>query len=172
MEKNKVCGRCKEEKEIRFFSKDKRAKSGLQVNCKKCQTEYYYRNRRHYQLLKQTTNYRQKLKEYYLENKEKIAEWRRRYYAGKGHLRVRACHAERRAVKRVTSDGSVTVASLEKKLKDQNYRCAITNQYLESYHIDHIIPLAKGGQHTIDNIQMVLPSVNLSKGCSLLYEAK
>jgi len=38
----------------------------------------------------------------------------------------------------------------------------------DGYHIDHIIPLAKGGIHTKNNIQLLKPSINMSKGASIL----
>jgi len=32
------------------------------------------------------------------------------------------------------------------------------------YHVDHIIPLCKGGSHTLDNLQILTAYDNLSKG--------
>ena len=40
----KICTKCKEEKELSGFSKDKRAKSGLQSQCKVCHKQYIAEN--------------------------------------------------------------------------------------------------------------------------------
>lgn len=39
---------------------------------------------------------------------------------------------------------------------------------VNQYHIDHIIPVAKGGEHTIDNLQLAHPLCNLRKGAKIL----
>ena len=39
--------------------------------------------------------------------------------------------------------------------------------FCKPYHVDHIIPLAKGGLHTPDNLQILPAEVNCSKGANL-----
>ena len=58
----KRCSRCKEEKNLDEFSRDKSAKDGLQYMCKICQKEHYQMNK-------------EKKKQYYLMNKEKRKEY-------------------------------------------------------------------------------------------------
>lgn len=36
-----------------------------------------------------------------------------------------------------------------------------------SYHVDHIVPVARGGPHTLRNLRICLASINQSKGASL-----
>src|SRR5690348_6923173 len=36
------------------------------------------------------------------------------------------------------------------------------------YHLDHVVPLAKGGSHTYDNLKIAHPVCNLRKGAKLL----
>lgn len=38
------------------------------------------------------------------------------------------------------------------------------------WHLDHIIPLSRGGQHTLDNVQVSHPPCNLSKKDKLMEE--
>jgi 5-methylcytosine-specific restriction endonuclease McrA len=39
----------------------------------------------------------------------------------------------------------------------------------EGYHVDHIIPLAKGGLHRLNNLQYLTPEENARKGTRILY---
>ena len=40
------------------------------------------------------------------------------------------------------------------------------------YHVDHVIPLSKGGAHTIDNLQIVSPKYNLRKRNRVFQERR
>lgn len=51
------------------------------------------------------------------------------------------------------------------KLKNQNYKCIYCGVDIkESYSIDHIIPLSKGGRNDIGNIDLVCKPCNTKKG--------
>ena len=45
---NKICSKCKTEKNICDFSKDKNNKDGLQTQCKRCKQEYRLNNKEKY----------------------------------------------------------------------------------------------------------------------------
>ena len=53
-------------------------------------------------------------------------------------------------------------------LQQSNKQCGICKRALdyeqEPYHIDHIIPLAKGGGHVMTNLQLAHPKCNMQKG--------
>ena len=169
-----VCTKCAENKPLSMFSKDKRAKSGYQSACKVCQSNYYKENKESYQLLKNgNKKYGEKMKEYFIKKREKINEYKRsRYNTDEGRLKVLSGNYKRKNKTRETNDGTVTAEALIQKLLAQEYKCAITGEHLYKYHIDHIIPLNKGGKHTISNIQFVLPEINMSKKDNLEYATK
>jgi 5-methylcytosine-specific restriction endonuclease McrA len=116
------------------------------------------------------------LKKYAEKNKEKVKvsqqkfkernpnrakqikdEWRKRqpkeYFRLKSHRR------------RATVVGSVSKGIAKKLLELQKHRCAVCKVKIEEkYEIDHIVPLAKGGAHADDNLQLLCPFCNRSKG--------
>jgi hypothetical protein len=65
-----------------------------------------------------------------------------------------------------TSKRSVNRQSLEQKLKDQSFLCALTGEKLQPAlsSLDHINPKCIGGDDEIGNVQIVLPCVNRAKG--------
>jgi len=67
----KKCGRCKEEKELSEFGKDKRAKDGVCWECRECKAKY-------------CLEHKQKISEYHAQyqkdHPEIIAKIRKKYY--------------------------------------------------------------------------------------------
>ena len=86
-------------------------------------------------------------------------------------MNQRIYDAVKRFIKTTTSDGTITRKSLEALYQKQKGLCAISGESLENgYHIDHVIPLSKEGEHTIKNVQLLLPRINLYKSNKLNYE--
>jgi 5-methylcytosine-specific restriction endonuclease McrA len=63
------------------------------------------------------------------------------------------------------SNHSVIRKSLEEKIRQQNFRCALTGEELTPplSSLDHIDPRCIGGSDEISNVQIVLPCVNRAK---------
>src|SRR5579859_1028997 len=85
------------------------------------------------------------LRAYRKANPEKVREWRQNRRGGvKGQKLPRG-----------------TVARI---LKAQKKRCAACRAKLpKNYHLDHIVPLSKGGRHVPANVQLLCPPCNTSK---------
>lgn len=51
-------------------------------------------------------------------------------------------------------------------LEQQQYRCAISGRELtpENATVDHVVPLAKGGEHCASNAQLLDDEINRAKG--------
>lgn len=54
----------------------------------------------------------------------------------------------------------------------QGYKCALTGQQLrpDNTTVDHIVPLSRGGDHDITNVQLVTTEANKAKGTMLTSE--
>ena len=48
--------------------------------------------------------------------------------------------------------------------------CHLPIAWDEGFHVDHVIPLAKGGEHSYANVQVAHPTCNLSKGANIIDE--
>jgi len=163
---SKKCTKCGVEKPHADFHKDKAKKDGLKSRCKSCRAAYSMANREH--RAEYLAEYREankeriaeKQAEYREANKERIAEYRK---ANKD--RRLAYKAERRAKKK---NAAVDLTD--------NERLAIRLIYEDAqtlgWHVDHIVPISKGGLHHPDNLQIVRPSYNLQKNDKIFAKRK
>ena len=61
--------------------------------------------------------------------------------------------------------GTINVANVLRLLEFQHYRCALTGRLLtpDIASLDHIIPVRAGGDHVIENAQILHKDVNKAK---------
>lgn len=62
--------------------------------------------------------------------------------------------------------GPVSIDSVLRLLAHQQYRCALTGRMLtpQTAALDHIVPIRFGGEHAIENTQVLHKDVNRAKG--------
>ena len=62
--------------------------------------------------------------------------------------------------------GPVSTSNVLRLLEYQNYRCALTGRVLtpKTAALDHIVPVRYGGEHVIENAQVLHKDVNRAKG--------
>lgn len=174
---SKSCSKCKELKSIESFQIDKSRKDGLQPYCKECRKNH---QKNYYLTHKQKFNEKQKLNR--MLNKDAINEYARNYYQlhkAKQSERKRiynlknpevAKNASAKRRSRQMKNGIYLVTSKELKslYKSNCFYCG-SNEKIE---IDHIIPISRGGSHSIGNLVPACLSCNRSKNNKLLVEWK
>jgi len=179
---NLICIKCKEKKEISLFVKDSGKKLGYRKICKDCRKIYLKKwSGENKEKIRETNKRycennpdvrRETSKNYYnkIKSDEKAVSKRhecsRRWSkTKKGKLLRRIAENKRRKFSKETDDGSINYESIQKLLKKQNYKSAISGKDITNeFHIDHIIPLCEGGENIISNIQLLTPKENLKKG--------
>lgn len=81
----------------------------------------------------------------------------------------KACSARRRARKRAAG-GSHTAEDILVLRLSQNNRCLYCEKPLSDYHVDHMVPLARGGSNGRENICLACPDCNLKKNVKTAEE--
>lgn len=107
-----------------------------------------------------------KLSSWRQNNRDKVrahdTKWRLQN-PDKVRLLARVLQSRRRARVR-EAGGTHTKADIQAQLIAQKGQCYWCASELESYHVDHIIALARGGTNAANNICCACPTCNMKKG--------
>lgn len=171
----KKCVTCKVEQSIDCFSKDKTRKSGFCIKCKSCMKTYRKVNRDKLSL--QDKEYKSTRKShissisriYYISNSGSFKEYSRIW----SNTPIGKASSKNKQSKRrsVLKRGSVTNDELLQLEKNATH-CFYCNIDLTRTvkHIDHFVPLSKGGEHELTNLVVSCPTCNLRKGAKDPFE--
>jgi len=185
----KKCTKCKEEKNIGCFNKNKREKDGFQYWCKECQTIYHRENDKKYYQEKRDEILKQK-REYYCNHKEEKSAYGKEYrkknkeklkkmysdWVKKNREHVNAYSKQyakdnpepsrnasrRRRARKLNCEGGITQKEWMCVLEKYENKCLCCG-ISENIEMDHVIPLSKRGMHTVDNVQPLCRSCNARK---------
>lgn len=187
---NTRCKTCHSEKAHKWYEANAEKKIG--------QTRAYYAANKERALAKQReysvknkARIAARRREYATRNAERISEHRRQFRMQHKELlsernRVyRAANKERLAVtararlhirraRIFQADGEYTGADIQAQYERQKGRCYYAacghSKLGDKYHVDHVVPLARGGTNWPDNIVLACPACNLSKHNRLPHE--
>jgi 5-methylcytosine-specific restriction endonuclease McrA len=192
---SKVCTSCGEEKNFSDYYKKPGGRFGLNARCKPCHTEatmaWAKRNPETTTAIRKryTQNHKEELAErwskYYSQNKKQVlqrknihrkstteqrAEYQKNWY--KNNPTKGSEYANRRRVR--IQDGDVrtfTAKDWQTLLTRFDNRCAYCGSQ-EELTKDHIVPISRGGRHSVGNIIPACWKCNMSKGTKFIVEWK
>lgn len=188
----KQCSKCRQTKVKDLFSKDKYRPDGFTSWCKLCRSELY-QSKREETLIQQKEYTKQNKyvrlsysKKYYEKNRELISEKSKINYF-KNHELIKQRHREynktylqnnkemsyaktqrRRARRKGNGVFAISKAEIKKLYNSPCFYCGNTI----AGHADHVVPIAKGGRHSIGNLVSACAPCNMSKGSKFLSQWK
>lgn len=177
----KQCTKCNQTKELTEFSKRKPSKDGLGYKCKACKKQYHQDNAEH--ISAQRKQYYQAnkehkaeyMKQYNIDNAVHRAEYNKQYYQTPQGKAVMKAGSQNRRTQKLQNGGTHTGKQILALFNQQSGVCPYCKAKLHKsgknkYHIDHVMPLSKGGNNDISNIQLLCAKCNLTKSNKLPEE--
>jgi len=156
------------------------AKPEVKAKADKRRKDYYYEHQE---------EQKQSRQQWYQANRERVLEgdhqfrkehpeilaerWQRWAKTERGYehcrVRVRNRHARSKG-----AQGNYTFNDIQKQYANQKGKCYYCRvkikNHTSAYHIEHVIPLSRGGTNDMSNIVLACPSCNLSKSNKLPHE--
>jgi len=195
---SKLCPKCGELLTAEAYHRDGAKKDGLYTICKECRKfssvdvvkkrasdrSYYYRNRdvirRKQKLWKDEhreeirvqrelsrDKYNAATRRWKAINKERVSRYNKRYR--KDHPEISVHHE---ALRRIRLGAVQSPVDIKKICKAYEMICYLCEKPIDEgdLHMDHIVPIVKGGIHTEENLAPTHSQCNLSKHIKSLEE--
>lgn len=148
--------------------------------------QYYEKNKDKFSLyIKENKDrYNKNAKKYYEKNKNKVLERERERYKKNGDIlkqrvndysktergKITRRNAKHRRRERKKNGVGITLEQWNFCLNFFDNRCAYSGELATDYHMEHIVPLSKGGEHSVYNIIPCVGRYNIQKGTSDMEE--
>lgn len=156
---DKIKSRMREQeywKRPKYIERAKKYEEENKEQLKEYRKEYYHKNRE--EKIAQTNKYRK-------ENPDKVREWRK----NADPVKKRISRANRR--NRMRATGKLSKDLVTRLMELQKGKCRACGKLLKNdYHIDHVVPLAKGGHNVDSNCQLLHSKCNMMKSSRDPYE--
>jgi 5-methylcytosine-specific restriction endonuclease McrA len=156
-----ICRKCKVQKDVSFFNKDKSKKLGVRRICKEC-----HRKETSEYALDNKDVYSKRAKEWYLANKAKKQEYdkkyRKKYYDDNKAYMLAKTNVRRSSIRAHTPSWSDKKAIKEIYLKAAQMSIETGIQH----EVDHIVPIMSKivcGLHCQQNLQIITSYENKKK---------
>jgi 5-methylcytosine-specific restriction endonuclease McrA len=179
----KLCTKCREEKPIADFSQQRSNKDGYRNHCRLCIADYRaahreesatryaaYRAAHRDEIAAYRAAWRAAHRAeqaaysaaYSADHREAQKAYKAAYYAA--YPEKRAVGGRNRRARKRAAPGKHTAADIKRLLLLQKSKCSCCRKSItKGYHVDHIVPLARGGSNDPYNLQLLCPTCNLKK---------
>jgi 5-methylcytosine-specific restriction endonuclease McrA len=140
-----------------------------------------YQKRRYARLDKEAK--RKALRDWRRKNPDKVLEMGRRSYVknpkrhvaralrwAKNNPEAMSAARDRRRAMELQAEGVYTKEDVRRLLQQNGRVCFYCSTTLAKFHIDHFIPLSRGGSNGPDNLRLSCPSCNYSKGAKMPWD--
>lgn len=169
----KLCRKCGETKPLDEFHKTNQIKSGYGTWCEVCykkyHANYYHKNeevvkdraKRHH--VENKDKHILQMKQWVIQNRAKSREIKKAWKK-KNPEKVQEHHRKRRTQIKESGD-SITFREWSDLKKFYNYTCLCCRRTEPEIklELDHVLPIALGGRHVIENAQPLCRSCNAAK---------
>lgn len=144
-----TCRKCGEAKPatVEWFVPNVKSRRGIRTICKRCHAEETYEANRAWRL----------------SHPEVQSAASKRWK--KANPIEHKAQADRRRAAKAKADGSHTAVDIRCQYARQGGRCFYCGARVgDDYHVDHVIPLSRGGSDGPENLVVACPFCNVSKG--------
>jgi len=175
----KACSTCKKEQPSSQYYADKSGKDGYRSDCKYCvkaKLKVNYQKKRATKLAIQKNWYvnnsnkaKQYAKQWRKDNPDKTKKYHQDYAEAnpdKERVRSREKSSNRRAKLKGNGVFKLSPKDIKRLLTQPCINCGNKNNQT----LDHVVPIARGGRHSIGNLQTLCLSCNVSKGTKTIME--
>src|SRR5260221_199932 len=151
-----------------YFTRQSKVKSGLRGQCKNCRSiqrkQHRAENREAYRAYEQSQlgKHREQSRKHKAAHREEYRQASREYW--KKHPEERITNTRNRRARIRKAEGKHTAADVRKQYDRQKGKCYYCLAIVgTTYHVDHVIPVSRGGSNSPENIVIACPTCNMSK---------